>query len=127
MKKGELSGNWKVEKTDVKVQLPVMVFLEDKAHIAYIPVLDLSGYGNSEKEALDSLDIVLNDYFSYGIRKKTLLDDLKAHGWKIEKKSKPYIAPDITDILNKNEYLHDIVNSRPYKMDRIDVNMPQLA
>ena len=45
----------------------------------------------------------------------------------LSKKNKPYIAPELTDILNRNEYLHNIVNSRPYKMDRMDVNMPQYA
>jgi hypothetical protein len=124
---GNLTGDWKDGNNTVKMNLPIMIFQEDETKIAYIPVLDLSGYGKTDKEAIESLHIVLSEYFLYSVRKKTLIADLKAHGWTIKKKTKPYIAPEITDLINKNEYLHDIVNSRPYKMKRIDVDMPQYA
>ncbi|MEP7254928.1 MAG: hypothetical protein ABI666_04080 [Ferruginibacter sp.] len=127
MKQGGLQGKWQEGKNAVKLNLPVMFFEEDGIQIAYIPVLDISGYGKTEKEAKSSLEINLSEYFSYTIHKNTLIEDLKAHGWTIKKKTKPYIAPELTDILNRNEYLHNIVNSRPYKMDRMDVNMPQYA
>ena len=127
MKKGNISGDWKQGKNRVTVNLPVMYFEENGVQIAYIPVLDIVGYGNDEKEALDCLSVAIDDYFTYTIRKNTLLEDLKSHGWIIRKKTKPYIAPELTDLINKNDYLHDIVNSRPYKMDRIDVDMPQFA
>ena len=127
MKKGNISGDWKQGKNRVTVNLPVMYFEENGVQIAYIPVLDIVGYGNDEKEALDCLSVAIDDYFTYTIRKNTLLEDLKSHGWIIRKKTKPYIAPELTDLINKNDYLHDIVNSRPYKMDRMDVDMPQFA
>lgn len=120
-------GEWKRDGKTVEMNLPVMVFEDEGTHIAYIPVLDLSGYGNTEKEASDSLIIGINEYFNYTVRKNTLIEDLKAHGWTITKKSKPYVAPDITDLINKNEYLHDIVNTKPYRMKRLPVNVPQLA
>ncbi|MGI8600149.1 MAG: hypothetical protein ACR2KB_12925 [Chitinophagaceae bacterium] len=120
-------GEWKRDGKTVEMNLPVMVFEDEGTHIAYIPVLDLSGYGNTEKEASDSLIIGINEYFNYTVRKNTLIEDLKAHGWTITKKSKPYVAPDITDLINKNEYLHDIVNTKPYIMKRLPVNVPQLA
>ena len=127
MKQGGLQGKWQEGENAVKLNLPVMFFEEDGIQIAYIPVLDISGYGKTEKEAKSSLEINLSEYFSYTIHKNTLIEDLKAHGWTIRKKTKPYIAPELTEILNRNEYLHNIVNSRPYKMDRMDVNMPQYA
>ena len=127
MKKIGIQGKWQEGKNAVKLNLPVMFFEEDGIQIAYIPVLDISGYGKTEQEAKDSLEVSLSEYFSYTIRKNTFIEDLKAHGWTIKKKTKPYIAPELTDILNRNEYLHNIVNSRPYKMDRMDVNMPQYA
>ena len=127
MKKGNISGDWKQGKNRVTVNLPVMYFEENGVQIAYIPVLDIVGYGNDEKEALDCLSVAIDDYFTYTIRKNTLIEDLKSHGWIIRKKTKPYIAPELTDLINKNDYLHDIVNSRPYKMDRMDVDMPQFA
>ncbi len=127
MKKVNVSGKWNDGKTTVKVNLPVMLFEEGKVQIAYVPVLDLSGYGKTEKEAFLSLEVVMKEYISYGIRKNTLVADLKAHGWTVRKKTKPYIAPELTDLINRNEYLHDIFNTRPYKMQRIDVEMPQFA
>lgn len=127
MKGGKLHGKWQDGKNTVKVNLPVMFFEEDGTQIAYIPVLDISGYGVSEEEAYKSLTVALENYLSYTIHKNTLFDDLKAHGWTIRKRTKPYIAPEITDLINKNEYLHDIVNTRPYKMKRMDVDMPQYA
>ncbi len=127
MKKGAITGDWKDDAGTVTVNLPVMYFEEKGVQIAYIPVLDLSGYGNTENEASVSLLVAIDDYFSYTIHKKTLIEDLKAHGWTVRKKTKPYIAPELTDLINKNEYLHDIVNTRSYKTDRMDVNMPQFA
>lgn len=120
-----LQGDWKKEGKMVEMNLPVMFFEEDGAHIAYIPVLDLSGYGIDEQDAFNSLAQVIDQYFIYTTRKNTLIQDLKNHGWTIKKKSKPYVAPEITDLINKNEYLHDIVNTKPYRVQRMPVGVPQ--
>lgn len=127
MKRTDLKGKFENEKATISVESPVMIFQENKVHIAYIPVLDISGYGNSEEEAKLSLEHVLSEYFSYTTNKNTLIQDLKLHGWTITKKKKPYVAPEITDLFMKNEYLHNIVNSIPYKMDRMGVEMPKVA
>lgn len=127
MKQLDFSGKWQHGKRTITVNVPVMLFEEEGTSIAYIPVLDISGYGMNEDEAKKSLEVSLEEYFSYTVNKNTLFEDLKAHGWTILKKHKPYIAPEITDLINKNEYLHDIVNTRPYKMNRMDVAMPQYA
>lgn len=123
----KLTGEWKQGGRTIEMDLPVMLFEEEGVKIAYIPVLDISGYGKTERESLKSLTIAIEEYFKYTINKNTLLQDLKAHGWIIKKKTKPYIAPEITDLINKNEYLHDIVNTKPYSMKRIPVNIPQYA
>ena len=127
MKQGGFSGKWVAGKNAINVNVPVMLFKEDDVHIAYIPVLDISGYGKSEDESKKSLEICLSEYLSYATNKDTLIADLKAHGWTIKKKTKPFIAPEITDLINKNGYLHDIVNTRSYKMDRMDLPMPQYS
>lgn len=127
MKEAGLSGKWKQGNKTVTVNVPVMIFEEANIHIAYTPVLDISGYGETEEEAKKSLEVCVTEYLSYTVNKKTLFDDLIAHGWTIRKKTKPFIAPEITDLINKNEYLHDIVNSRAYRMDRMNVDIPQYA
>jgi len=123
----KFQGEWKRDGNTVEMNLPVMFFEDEGIQIAYIPVLDLSGYGKNEKEASDSLIVAINEYFTYTVRKNTLIDDLKAHGWTVKKKSRPYIAPEITDLINKNEYLHDIVNTKAYSVKRMPVNIPQYA
>ena len=85
MKKAGLKADWRQGENKVKLQVPVMLFTEKKVHVAYIPVLDLSGYGNSEKEAIGSLQIVLGNYLDYTIKKNTLIQDLKNHNF-----SNPY-------------------------------------
>ena len=127
MKQVGLTGKWQEGKNTITVNVPLMIFEENGTHIAYIPVLDISGYGETEQKAHESLQHSLCEYFSYTVNKKTLFDDLRAHGWTIHKKTKPFIAPEITDLLNKNEYPHDILNRRQEKMDRIDVNVPQFS
>ena len=127
MKNLQIQGNWKGGNAKVDVNLPVMIFEEDGSQIAYVPVLDLSGYGKTEKEAFDSLQTVIHEYLTYAVRKNTLLQDLKSLGWTIKKKSKPYTAPEITDLIKKNEYLHDIVNTKSYRVDRMPVSIPQYA
>jgi hypothetical protein len=127
MKNTRFEGNWESGQNKVKMDLPVMLFQEEKTHIAYIPVLDLCGYGNTETEAFNSLQVAIGEYLLYATRKNTLIEDLKSHGWTIKKKNKPFIAPEITDLINKNEYLHDIVNTKPYRMDRLPVEMPAFA
>lgn len=127
MKRTDLKGKFQNTKATINVQVPVMLFEENGIQIAYIPVLDISGYGTTEPEAKQSLEHCLSEYFSYTINKNTLIEDLKDHGWTIKKKTKPYIAPELTDLFSKNEYLHNIVNSIPYKMDRMGVEMPQVS
>lgn len=127
MKNTRIEGNWESGKDNVKMDLPVMLFQEDEMHIAYIPVLDLCGYGASDTEAFSSLQVAIGEYLLYAVRKNTLIQDLKAHGWTIKKKNKPFVAPEITDLINKNEYLHDIVNTKPYRMDRMPVELPSYA
>ncbi len=81
MKHAGLTGKWEEGKNSVIVNLPVMLFEEVDTHIAYIPVLDISGYGKDEEESKRSLAICLNEYFSYTLNKNTFIEDLKAHGW----------------------------------------------
>lgn len=65
------------------VTLDVYVFREDDAYIAYSPAIDLSGYGETEKDTKDSFSMVLEEYIKYGLSCRTLVKDLRAHGWKV--------------------------------------------
>lgn len=127
MKEGKYSAKWTKDNKTITVNVPVMLFKEEEIYIAYIPNLDLSGYGESEDSAKESLKFSLDTYFNYTHNKNTLTADLILHGWSIRKKTKPYTAPQISELLSKNSYLKDIFDSRKYTMDRMDLNIPQYA
>ncbi len=80
-KEGIIQGEWTTANRSIKVSLSMIVFQESDTFITYCPALDLSGYGNTEKEAYESFHIVLSEYFLYTTRKMTLADDLHQHGW----------------------------------------------
>lgn len=127
MKQVGISGKWTNENKIIIVNVPVMLFKEDDMHIAYIPVLDISGYGEDEDAAKESLNVCLDMYFNYTHNKNTLAADLMMHGWIIRKKTKPFVAPEISKLLSKNSYLKNIFDSRKYTMDRMDLSIPQNA
>jgi hypothetical protein len=48
-------------------------------------------------------------------------------GWKIKSKKKPMYAPQISDLININDQLKDIVNSKQYSTSNYQVNIPAFA
>jgi hypothetical protein len=54
-----------LEKTPdtIRIEVPVLYFEEDNLHFANVPALDITGYGESEKEAKESLNIMLMEFF----------------------------------------------------------------
>ncbi len=63
---------------------------DDGHHIAYIPSLNLSGYGDTGREALDMLiNVVVKDYFEHllDLTQHQIMNELRQHGWV----RKPYL------------------------------------
>jgi len=79
-KKGIIKGKWEGENRSIEFNLPLILFRENEVFIAYCPALDLTGTGNNEKEAFESFNITMGEYFLYTTRKKTLAEDLVKHG-----------------------------------------------
>lgn len=54
--------------------------------VAYSPSLDISGYGNTKKEAFDMLNLSIKETFTYLLRlsHKQQVDKLLKYGWTIE-------------------------------------------
>lgn len=110
----------------IEMRLPVILFKDDQNYfIAHIPVLDLSGYGLSEEEAKESLDIVLNDYITYAIKNNTLHDDLISHGFIFNKKDHTVNPPTLTKSVKLfSTNLIEVLENRPYtKIDK-SVSIP---
>jgi hypothetical protein len=63
-------------------------FKDHQFHVAYIPSLDLSGYGETEKDALDMLyNQVMDDFFVtlFQLNESQISAELEKYGWKRSK------------------------------------------
>ncbi len=70
-------------KGKIKATFRVFHILDGNFKVAYIPALNLSGYGKSDENAYDMLKEVLSDYFGslVSLRKDQLLSELGKYGW----------------------------------------------
>ncbi len=101
---------------NLSVTLDVYVFMDGDSYIAYSPALDLSGYGDSEEAAKESFSIVMDEYISYGVSRRTLVKDLRAHGWKVKSlKQRKMSAPSFYTLLHNNDTFKDILENKEYR------------
>lgn len=122
------SGKWTSGKSLIEVNLPVIMFEEDGTQIVYCPALDLSGYGTSDPEALNSFQIALGEFFLYTTNKKTLQQTLQEMGWIIKKsKVKPIIPPSLSSLLETNDNFQRIFDNYPFRKVDQSFNIPALA
>ncbi|MEO5991344.1 MAG: hypothetical protein ABIP68_06875 [Ferruginibacter sp.] len=127
MKQGNLKGEKKFGSKSVKVDLQVLFFEEDNIQFVYMPSFDLTGYGNTKEEAKESLTVVLDEFLRYTLNKNTLFLEMERLGWKVKSKSKPMFAPQMSELINSNEQLKDIINSKEYSTSNYQVNVPVFA
>ena len=92
-----------------------------------MPSFDLTGYGNTALEAYESLRVVLDEFLRYTLNKNTLFIEMQRLGWKIKSKTKPIYAPQMSDMINTNDLLKDIINSKQYTTSNYQVNVPAFA
>lgn len=127
MQEANLSGEKRFGTKSVKVSLQVLFFEEDNIYYAYMPSFDLTGYGKNEDEAKESLTIVLDEFIRYTLNKNTLFIEMQRLGWKVKSKKKPMYAPQMSDLINTNEQLKDIINYKQYTTSNYQVNVPTFA
>lgn len=100
----------------LNVSLDVYVFMDGDAYIAYSPALDLSGYGETEQAAKESFSIVIDQYISYAVAHKTLVKDLRAHGWRVRSvRQRRMAAPSFDTLVQSNSIFKDILENREYR------------
>ena len=126
MEKIRSQGKFNKGNVLINVDLVVLHFEEDKVHFIHSPHLDLTGYGNTKKEAEASFSIVLEEYFRYTLAKKTLFKDLRAHGWDIKESStKPKMnPPEFSTLVSKSKELARIMNSHDFSKHSRKVGIP---
>ncbi|MCK5104631.1 MAG: hypothetical protein KAQ62_27440 [Cyclobacteriaceae bacterium] len=119
-------GTWGKSGVKIKVTIDLISFEDEGSIIFYCPALDLSGYGNDEKEAKQSFQVVLDQYFSYTLNKGTFTKELKKLGWKVTKsKRKPITPPNLESLLRDNENFSNIFNTHDFRKFTEGIDMPQ--
>lgn len=123
----QLKGKGQYKQGTLNVDVPVMLFKDSDTWYAYLPSFDLTGYGGDPEEAKESLKVVLNEFIRYTLNKKTFFEELKRLGWKFRPKSKRLKAPEMSELIEENKELKEIVNTREYYSARYPVNIPAFA
>lgn len=122
---GSISGTIPVKDGYFKVNLPLIRFEEDGCKIAYCPALDVSGYGNSAEEALESFKISLEEFFRYVTNKKTFEKEMERMGWTISHNRKREMTPPpMTKLLQENDNFSRIFNEHPFNKEDYTVDLP---
>lgn len=91
----------------IKLNVPLIIFREGSTVIAFCPVLDLSGYGKTEREAKESFEIVVSEFLDYTTKKRTLDKELKKLGWSVSKNAKKASPPDWCKVTDKSIFEKD--------------------
>jgi len=105
------------------LQVGVITYNGDNSIIAYCPSLELVGCGYTEHEALESFNIVLEEYIRYTTENGTLIEDLEEHGWKVKDNGK-LTPPKMVESLKKNKDFDEIVNNYDFKKQNIPFAIP---
>ncbi len=102
MKKGQAHAIYFQTNGQLNVKLSVYSWndTEDGVYYLYAPALNLTGYGNTEKEAEESFKVVLDEYINYTTNKKTLYEDLENHGWLVNRKHRRVKAPTVKELFD---------------------------
>lgn len=103
----------------IQIEVPVIFFEEEGIFFANVPSLDITGYGKTEKEASDSLDVMVDEFISYSTKNNTLDAALKELGWK--KKTE---LPLLTDQIKHDDHLKNIINNHNIRTDKKHISLP---
>lgn len=120
-----LKGSFENKSGHISVLLDMYLFKEEVAIIIYCPALDLSAFGYSEEEAKSAFEQSLDVYFDYCVKKNTLVQDLRAHGWNVKSKNQHKVqAPLLERMLEINPTLIDITLNKPFTKHNRTVEIP---
>ncbi len=107
----------------VNVELNILSFEEDGIKYVYSPALDLTGYGNSDAEAMKSFQVVLSEFIHYTENKKTIYKELERLGWTVNAKKRSVEPPADEQLLEDNEIYRDLKNMPNVHSSRTNVDL----
>lgn len=100
------------------------MYEEDNIHYSYSPALDLMSYGKTPEEALESWEVVIEEYIRYGLNKNTLVKDLESHGWNIKKSQKRFQPPTFSWLLQNNDQLSEMYDKLDFHKTSRPITLP---
>jgi len=114
---------------DISVPISVISFTEDNIHLLYAPSLDVYGTGYTVKEAKESFEIGLSEFFAYTIKKRTLKAELLKLGWIIKenKSSVTLRQPSLNEMLIRRPDLKDLMENKNYSHYHKSISIPSFS
>jgi hypothetical protein len=127
MKNLNFSGQLTNKQNELDVFVNVFQFEEDGNTIIYCPAFDISGYGKTEVEAKESFQTVLAEFVTYTMNKNTFVKELRRLGWNVKGtlgKGTSFKIPGLSDLIQKNDYLQEILNEKQFTKFDHQVSIP---
>lgn len=103
--------------------LSIYEFEEDGYQYVYCPGLDITGYGNSLREAKNSLDINFKEFFEFLIKENNLDKELLKLGWK--KTDHTFKIAGIQAMLSSNKQFQELLSNKKYNraFENVDIRV----
>ncbi|HYM20378.1 MAG TPA: hypothetical protein VEW28_05160 [Candidatus Kapabacteria bacterium] len=112
----------------IETNLNLISFQEDGNHIVYSAAMDMSGYGKTEQEAIESFKLALEEFVRYTMAKNTIFKELARLGWNVSGKEKKTAHPPSFETLQeKNPEFKHMIESVPHTVIRQPMRIPQYA
>ena len=118
-----IEGQFENDQFKLNLGLSLYVWSEGGIYYVYSPALDITGYGETEREAKDSFTITLGEFLDYTHNKKTIFDELEKLGWTTNRRKKKVKAPELEEILESNDELRHIINKRGIKRENTNIDL----
>jgi hypothetical protein len=123
-----INVNFKNTNGAVNATIILIDFKEGANYIVYSPHLEVTGYGITPQDAVESFNISLRAFFEYTLNKKTLHKVLTSIGWVLkkgsEKKALKITAPSISELIKHNTLLEEILNKQNITTTQKQVAIP---
>ena len=127
-KNTHVNVNFKNSEAKVKANIVLISFKEEDNYIIYSPHLEVTGYGKTEDEAMQSFNHCLGVFLDYTTNKKTLHQELINLGWKLKKGSvknpRKIDAPSMGELVKHNAQLEELLNKQNITTTHKEVAIP---
>lgn len=108
-----LEKEWFEEKVKHKFVIQYYVYESEGMFIAYCPALDITSTGSDFNEAVAQFHEHFQIYIEFCLEQNTLIEDLVAHGWKLD--GVTISQPSFDELLMKQEFKHLLESSTEYE------------